>query len=76
MRIFEKVSYDKDADACYISIKQAKVAKSEMVKDWLVLDKDSKWNLIWIEILSAKKHMAMIERILLSQENLEKCVLS
>ena len=75
MKIFEKVSYDKDADACYISIKKAKVAESQAKNEWLILDKDSNWNLIWIEILSAKKHMSMIDKILLSQEKLEECIL-
>ena len=41
MKIFEKVSYDKDADACYILIKKAKVAESQTKNDWLILDKDS-----------------------------------
>ena len=76
MKIFEKVSYDKDADACYIVIKKSKIVQSEPVKSWLILDKDEKWNLVWIEVLSAKKHMSMVEKILLSQESLEKCVLS
>ncbi len=74
MNIFEKVSYDQEANACYISIKKDKVANSKAVKNWLIIDKNKKWEIIWIEILSAKSHMSLIEKILLSKENIEKCV--
>jgi len=76
MRIFEKVSYDKEADACYISVSKNKISKTEMRNERLVLDKDNKWNLIGIEVLNAKSHMKIIEKILLSQWSLEQCVLS
>ncbi|MBQ2600002.1 DUF2283 domain-containing protein [bacterium] len=42
MNIFEKVSYDKDANACYISIKKDSVEISESVKPWLIVDKNKK----------------------------------
>ena len=76
MNIFEKVSYDKDANACYISVKKDKVEYSEAVKPRLVVDKNKNGEIIWLEILSADKHMSLVERILLSQEKIESCVLS
>lgn len=74
MNIFEKVSYDVDANACYISIKKDKIADSENVKNWLIVDRNKKGEIVGIEILSAKSHMSIIEKILLSKENIEKCV--
>ena len=76
MNIFEKVSYDKDANACYISIKKDKIESSESVKPWLIVDKNKHGEIIWLEILSANKHMSLIEKLLLSQEKIESCVLS
>ena len=76
MNIFERVSYDKDANACYISIKKDKIVVSESVKPWLIVDKNKAGEIIWLEILSANKHMSLIEKLLLSQEKIESCVLS
>jgi len=76
MNIFEKVSYDKDANACYISIKKDKVEISESVKPRLIVDKNKSGEIVWLEILSANKHMSLIEKLLLSQEKIESCVLS
>ena len=46
MNIFERVSYDKDANACYISIKKDKVVASESVKPWLIVDKNKAGEII------------------------------
>ena len=76
MNIFEKVSYDREANACYIYIKNDKVDYSEQVKPRLIADKNQKWEIIWLEILSASEHMSLLNKLLLSKEKIESCVLS
>lgn len=76
MKIFEQVSYDPAADACYLQLTKEPVSDTEIKKNWLMLDKDKNWNLVGIEILAVKKHRKLVDRLLLSQESLEKCVLS
>jgi uncharacterized protein YuzE len=46
MNIFEKVSYDRDANACYISVKKDKVEYSEKVKPRLIVDKNKSGEII------------------------------
>jgi hypothetical protein len=42
----------------------------------LIVDKNKSGEIVWLEILSANKHMSLIEKLLLSQEKIESCVLS
>lgn len=76
MKIFEKVAYDRDADACYIFLAWWEVATTQILKDWLIVDKNAEGKAVWIEILSAKKHMDFLEKLLLSSEQVEECILS
>ncbi len=76
MNIFEKVLYDKDANACYIYVKKDVVEVSEQIKPRLIVDKNKNWEIIWLEILSANEHMSLLERLLLSKDKIESCVLS
>lgn len=48
-----KIEYDKIADALYICLKKAKVHKTIKMKDWLIVDVDSRGNVIGIEVLDA-----------------------
>ena len=74
MQIFEEVSYDPKVDACYIRLKKDKIQDSEIKRDWLIIDKDKNWNIVWIEILNAKRHKSLIGKLVLSEKNIEKCV--
>lgn len=48
-----KIEYDKIADAIYICLKKAKVYKTIKMKDRLIVDVDSRGNVIGIEVLDA-----------------------
>ena len=50
-----KITYDKIADAMYIYVKKAKVAKSVEINDHTIIDVDSVGGLIGIELLAASK---------------------
>lgn len=74
MKIFEQVSYDPQADACYIQISKESVASTEIKRDGIIVDKDNHGNTVWVEIIGIKQHRTLIDRLLLSQESLEQCV--
>lgn len=75
MKVFEQVSYDSDVDACYIKVSKNKVCDSEMKKSWLIVDKDKDWKIVWIEILNVKNHKGIVEKLVLSEKDIEKCLL-
>ena len=74
MQIFEQVSYDSEVDACYIKILNNKVCDSEMKKNWLIVDKDKDWKIVWVEILNVKNHKGIVEKLVLSENDIEKCL--
>ena len=52
-----KVIYDKEIDSKYVKIGTVrKVAKTKKHEDWLLVDHDSKGNVIGVEILWASRH--------------------
>ncbi len=75
MKVFEQVSYDSEVDTCYIKVSKNKVCDSEMKKSWLIVDKDKDWKIVWIEILNVKNHKGIVEKLVLSEKDIEKCLL-
>jgi len=53
-----KISYDEDADALYIKLKEGEVAKTKEVDT--MLDYDSQENLLGIELLFVKERMPQV----------------
>jgi len=49
--------YDKIADALYIKFKQGKVAKTLRLENHLIVDLDSKSNILGVELLNAKSQL-------------------
>jgi len=45
------ISYDKEADAAYFSVKKGVVAKTVKLDDWLLADVDKKGGLLGVEML-------------------------
>ncbi|MDO8569212.1 MAG: DUF2283 domain-containing protein [bacterium] len=45
------VTYDKEADAAYFSVKKGKVARTVQLDDWLLADVDKRGALIGVEML-------------------------
>jgi uncharacterized protein YuzE len=50
--------YDKIADALYVKFKQGKVAKTLRLENHLIVDLDSKSNILGVELLNAKSQLA------------------
>ena len=50
--------YDKIADALYVKFKQGKVAKILRLENHLIIDLDSKSNILGVELLNAKSQLA------------------
>ena len=51
-----KETYNKEADAKYMFIKNGEISKTECVNDWLYIDFDKLGNVIGLEILDSSKH--------------------
>lgn len=45
------ITYDKEADAAYFSVKKGKVARTIKLDEWLLVDVDKKGALLGIEML-------------------------
>jgi len=52
-----KISYDSDADAMYIKLKEERVVKTKEIDDNTILDYDSKGNVIGVELLFVKERI-------------------
>ena len=49
--------YDKIADALYVKFKQGKVVKTLRLENHLIVDLDSKSNILGVELLNAKSQL-------------------
>lgn len=56
-----RASYDEDADALYIKLKEGEYLESEEAKEGVVLDYDSEGDLLGIEILNASSKLTRDE---------------
>jgi len=74
MKIFQKVSYDPDADACYIAVSSSKVHDTIQKSDDCFVDMDKDGQVVGIEILHVAKHKSLLDRILISNIPVEQCV--
>ena len=63
-----KITYDEDADAMYIKLIRGKVAKTKEVDPNMMVDYDSKGNILGIEILFVKE---LMPSILKDMQNIE-----
>jgi uncharacterized protein YuzE len=52
-----KFTYDKIADAAYMTLRKGKVSKTIEMSDNVIIDLDKKGNLLGIEMLSASKQL-------------------
>ncbi len=50
-----KITYDKIADAAYMTLRKGRVSKTVEMSDNVIVDFDKKGNLLGIEMLSASK---------------------
>ena len=74
-KIVENVSYDRDANASYITINNKQVVDTlatDQQDCWVDVDCDGKT--VGYEILNANQHFTLINTILLSQKPLAECV--
>ena len=53
-----QAKYDRDADALYLRLAEAKVIESEEIRPGIVLDFDAEGRVVGIEILDASEHVA------------------
>jgi uncharacterized protein YuzE len=64
------IDYSKSADALYVYVKQAEVAKSKEVEEGVVIDRDADGHLIGIEILDASIRIGLRDLVNVSIEKL------
>lgn len=53
-----KITYDKEANALYIELKQGKFDKNRKIDDFTILDLDKDGNILGIELLDVNKRMS------------------
>ncbi len=54
-----KVSYDEEADAIYIKLRDGEYVESDEVQEGIILDYDEEGNLLAIEILNASSRFTL-----------------
>ena len=52
-----EISYDKEADAMYIELRDGEFAKNKKIDDFTIIDLDKKGNILGIELLEVSKRM-------------------
>ncbi len=57
------ITYDKIADAVYMKVSQASVAKTVKLDDTLLVDKDNNGNIVGLEILDASSQQDLIKNL-------------
>ena len=57
-KLLVNTKYDKIADALYVKFKQGKIAKTLRLENHLIVDLDSKSNILGVELLNAKSQLA------------------
>jgi uncharacterized protein YuzE len=65
-----RIEYDKEADALYIQLREAKVDDNIDVEEGVTIDLDEKKHIIGIEILDASKKLSLKDLINITIENL------
>ena len=63
-----EITYDKDADAMYIELRQGKFEKNKIIDDLTIVDLDENDNILGIEILDVSKR---IPDLLVNVKNLK-----
>ena len=69
-----KITYDKFADAVYISLKKGKVFSTKEIGDNFIADFDAENKIIGLEILDASKNLSGLRKkssIVIGREKLE-----
>lgn len=75
MKRFDNVSYDPQANACYVTVHDdKKIVDSIVFNRDVVIDKDQKWDIVGVEIMNASAHYDFINKLLLSRDSIEACV--
>ena len=65
-----KIEYSKAADAIYVYFKEDYVASSREIEDGVVIDFDSKGQLIGIEVLDVSQRFSLSDIVNVNIENL------
>lgn len=75
-KIFDKVSYDTLADACYVTIQaNLPIHNTIQTQEWYWVDIDEQGKIVGIEILNVSKHYAFVNKLLLSDIAIDQCIL-
>ncbi|MBI4299752.1 MAG: DUF2283 domain-containing protein [Chloroflexi bacterium] len=65
-----RITYDPEADALYIELREARPADSIDIEGGVTADLDSKGHIVGLEVLDASKRMTLQELTTVSYENL------
>jgi len=65
-----RIEYDKEADALYIQLREAKVDDNIDIEEGVTVDLDGKKHIVGIEILDASKKLSLRDLINITIENL------
>jgi uncharacterized protein YuzE len=65
-----KIEYDKEADALYLGLREAAVARSEEIEEGVVVDFDEENHIVGLEVLDVSRRLRPQELVNVSIENL------
>lgn len=65
-----KIEYDKEADALYIQLREARVDDNIDIEEGVTVDLDEKRHIIGIEILDVSKRLSLKDIVNITIENL------
>lgn len=74
MKIFDLVSYDPQADACYIQLSKNKVFETNPKGKDCFVDYDKNGEIVGVEYINASKHWGEINPLLFSNKTIAQCV--
>ncbi len=74
MKIFNGVTFDQEADSCYISISDSSIV--DTLPKWknIFVDVDKDNNIVWIEIINLWNKYNLVNKILFSDQDVALCV--
>jgi len=67
-----KITYDPEADAVYIKLREGEYATSDEIRKGIIIDWDKDNEIIGIEILSAKKKLGSVTEVCFEYSEIEE----
>lgn len=71
---FKKISYDPEADAMFVTVREGDYDESDEVQEGVIIDYDAQWNLLTVELLQVSKKQSLVWDLLFNTPLLQSWV--